>query len=98
MQIVNDLPNSLTELFQQKENDYRIIDYSNEMDNIQSTEAFIEHINIHSENIIYDAGTQLVLHHPDFDYLLKMDASGDFFSHSFTITMLPIEELENFIN
>jgi hypothetical protein len=88
--MIYEMPSSVKEMFEQGENSYRIIDYSiNEMDNIQSMQYFLDLIGAKSENIETDDGTQMVIIHPDFDHKLVIDSGGlgDFYSHSFDVSI-----------
>lgn len=95
---IYEIPSSIKELFINGERAYRIIDYSREMDNNQSMQHFIECVDISSDNIDLDDGTQLYLKHPDYEYLAVVNASGlgDFFSHSFEVSFVKPETYEAF--
>lgn len=85
---IYEIPETVKELFEQGENSYRIINYETEMDNIQSMAHFIECIGATEDNIETDDGTQIIMKHEDFDFMLVVDSGGlgDFYSHGFDIT------------
>jgi hypothetical protein len=88
--VIYETPNSVKEMFENGENNYRIIDYSiQEMDNIQSMNYFLEFIGATSDNVEVDDGTQVVIVHPDFDHKLVIDSGGlgDFYSHGYDVTL-----------
>jgi phage pi2 protein 07 len=81
------LPNTVEELFEKGENQYRY--YSEDsLDNNWSMDWFIKSIGL-SEFIILNEGTQIVLHHPKYSYDLQIDAGGlgDFYSHKFDVSI-----------
>jgi len=86
-----ELPDTVKELFEQGENQYRIIDYASEMemDNNQSMECFLDHIGATGDNIKCHDGTQVTLIHPDYGMMYVVDAGGlgDFFSHGFEVSL-----------
>jgi hypothetical protein len=85
-----ELPNSLREIFENKETEYRLDqDYKEpDMDNIQSLRWFIDYVGIPSESIEEDGGTQLILTHSDFKYKLVVDSggAGDTHSHRYSVS------------
>lgn len=85
-----EIPNSINELFQNKEQHYSIIDYNTEMNNIESMNFFLNKLDIGDSFIVEDNGTQVELKHPDFTYRIIIDAGGlgDFFSHGFAVTVI----------
>lgn len=87
---IYETPQTVKELFEQGENNYRIINYDYEMDNIQSMTHFIECIGATDYNIETDDGTQMILIHPNFDFKLQIDSGGlgDFYSHGFEVTKI----------
>ncbi len=93
---IYEIPNNITELFQEKDYNYRIIDHDPEMemDNNQSMQFFLEQINVNPDNILEDNGTLVKLTHDDFDYGITIESSGlgDFFSHGFDVYITEIEE------
>lgn len=91
------IPGDIDELFANGNRNYSIIDYSIEgMDNEESMDFFLDFIGVPQKNIVLDDGTQVYLVHEDYDYELKIDAGrlGDFFSHSFEVTICKPEEQE----
>ncbi len=83
---IYEIPNTVKEMFEQVGQSYRIIsDEAGEMDNIQSMRHFLECIGATDEEIETDDGTQVVMKHPDFDYMLVIDSGGlgDFYSHGY---------------
>jgi hypothetical protein len=89
---IYEIPLNVEALFQEVENNdgsmsYRIINYSDgmSMDNFQSMQHFIEHVEIHSDYVDEDSGTQVILIHPEYEKRLVIDAGGlgDFFSHGY---------------
>ena len=86
-----ELPDTVKELFEQGENQYRIIDYAPEMemDNNQSMGYFLDHIGATAYNIKYNDGTQVTLLHEDYEMMYVVDAGGlgDFFSHGFEVSL-----------
>ena len=86
-----ELPDTIKELFEQGENQYRIIDYAPEMemDNEQSMEYFLDHIGATGDNVKYNDGTQVTLIHEDYGMMYVVDAGGlgDFFSHRFDVSL-----------
>jgi len=61
------------------------------MDNFCSMAWFVRYSGLEDFIKVYD-GTQIVLTHEDFDYEIQVDAGGlgDFFSHRFDITVIPV--------
>lgn len=91
------IPGDIDELFANGNRNYSIIDYSIEgMDSEESMDFFLDFIGVPQKNIVLDDGTQVYLVHEDYDYELKIDAGGlgDFFSHSFEVTICKPEEQE----
>ena len=88
---IYEVPATVKELFEEKEAEYKIVDYlpEMEMDNNQSMAFFLDYIGAVSDNIIEDSGTQVIIQHEDFDYKLQIDSGGlgDFFSHRFEVSM-----------
>jgi hypothetical protein len=83
-----EIPDSVEQLFAQGENNYRIISYEKEMDNIQSMQHFLELIGATEWNIVEDLGTQVTVRHMDYPQHMVINAGGlgDFFSHGFDVT------------
>lgn len=97
MELIYNIPESIDELFERGEDTYYIQDYTIEpMDNNESMAFFLDFIGVPQKNIVLDDGTQVYLVHEDYDYELKIDAGGlgDFFSHSFEVTICKPEEQE----
>lgn len=71
---------------------YRIINYEDgmDMDNNQSMQHFLECISVADDNIVDDAGTQVIIQHKDYDFKLVIDSGGlgDFFSHKYEVSKL----------
>lgn len=88
---IYEVPVTVRELFVEKEAQYRIVDYSPEMemDNNQSMQFFLDYIGAEGDNIVEDLGTQVFMQCEDFDYKLQVDARGlgDFFSHGFEVSL-----------
>lgn len=85
-----DIPGDVREMFSNREASYKIIDYKiNDMDNIESLSFFIDMVGVEDEHIAVYDGTQAVLKHPDFDYMLVIDSGGlgDFFSHGYEVSI-----------
>jgi len=86
-----EIPHSVIDMFQQGENNYVIIDNDDgmEMDNIQSMNYFLDEIGATEDNIEADEGTQVIIKHPDFDFMLVIDSGGlgDFYSHGFDVSI-----------
>lgn len=86
-----EIPGSLSELFDNGESSYRIIDYSSdmEMDNVQSMQYFLDAIGVCSDDIVSDGGTQVVLKCEGYEQDMVVDSRGlgDFFSHGFDVTI-----------
>ncbi len=79
-------PQNIETLFANKEQDYVIIDYNlPEMDNDESMRFFLDHIGVDESMIAEDYGTQVVVRHPLFDHMIRIDSGGlgDFYSHCF---------------
>jgi hypothetical protein len=87
-----DIPANVKELFENKEKNYSIIDYTiNEMDNIASMAYFLESISdLTNEMIEVDDGTQVILKHPNYDYKLCIDSGGlgDFYRHGYDVSLV----------
>ena len=85
------LPDSIGELFKQGENVYSFTDYSEDMgmNNNESMEFFLYHIEAKESNIVSNEGTQVILSHPDYEekYTIDSGGLGDFFSHGFDVTL-----------
>lgn len=92
MKSIYEIPNSLKELFENKNSSYRIINYDKgmDMDNIQAMNHFLESVGISSEQIELHDGTQVFLTHPDYNYLAVVNSGGlgDFFSHGFDVSFV----------
>jgi len=88
-QPIYEIPDSVLQLIQNGEREYRIIDYSpqKEMDNNQSMAYFLELIGCQQDNIVADYGTQVILCHLDYPQTMVVDAGGfgDFFSHGYSV-------------
>jgi hypothetical protein len=87
---IYEIPSSVTDLFEQGENVYRIMDYEIPgMDNIESLEYFLDQIGATNGDIHEIESTQVVLTHPDFDHMLVVDSGGlgDFYSHRFDVSL-----------
>jgi hypothetical protein len=87
---IYEIPDSVTDLFEQCENSYRIIDYEIPgMNNIESLEYFLNQIGATNGDIYEGGSTQVVLTHPDFDYMLVIDSGGlgDFYSHRYDVSL-----------
>jgi hypothetical protein len=85
-----EIPDSVTDLFEQGENSYRIIDYEiPDMDNIESLGYFLDQVGVSNGNIYESESTQVVLTHPDFDFMLVVDSGGlgDFYSHRYDVSL-----------
>ena len=86
-----ELPDTIKELFEQGENQYRIIDYAPEMemDNNESMEYFLDHIGATGDNIKHHDGTQVTLLHEDYGmmYVIESSGLGNFFSHGFEVSL-----------
>ena len=83
------IPDNIDDLFEEGESTYSIIDYdAPSMDNNQSMDYFIEHLDISPENILEDEGTMIIVCHKDYGYNLRIDAGGlgDFYSHKFEVS------------
>jgi hypothetical protein len=86
------LPESVKDVFDNGNQQYQYFEDRTEntggMDNIESMQWFLDHIEAPEENIEIDDGTQVVLKHPDYDYEVVIDSGGlgDFYSHSFDTT------------
>ena len=83
----NILPKSIEEMFENKEFQYTYFS-EDSLDNNWSMDWFIKAIGL-SEFIILNEGTQIVLHHPNYNYDLQIDAGGlgDFYSHTFDVSV-----------
>lgn len=97
---IYEIPANIDELFKEvKENggtqSYSIINYGEgmDMDNNESMAHFVESAGIPEECIADDEGTQIIVTHPDYSFKIQIDAGGlgDFFSHGFECTALPVE-------
>jgi hypothetical protein len=87
---IYEIPNSVTDLFEQGENSYRIIDYEiPDMDNIESLGYFLDQVGVSNGDIYESESTQVVLTHPDFDFMLVVDSGGlgDFYSHRYDVSV-----------
>jgi hypothetical protein len=86
---IYEIPDSTSELFDNGESGYRIINYNIEMDNIEAMAHFCEAVSINENNIIEDNGTQIILEHPDHPFRLCIDCrgGGDFFSHIYEVSI-----------
>jgi len=98
---IYEIPFNINQLFDDvRKNDghysYRIIDYSNEMDDKQSTNYFVEIVGINSEHIVEDYGTQILLKHPKHKNLIVINSVGlgDFYSHKFECKWIEDDEKE----
>jgi len=94
MMAIYEIPDSISNLFLQGENSYRIIDYDiNDMDNIESMDYFLDCLEVEACHIVADEGTQVILEHPNFNFQLVIDSGGlgDFFSHGFDVSILKEE-------
>lgn len=82
----NYLPNSIEELFENGETEYRYFS-EDSMYNNWSMDWFIKHLELSEFVQVFD-GTQIIVAHPNFDNYLQIDAGGlgDFFSHSFKVS------------
>ena len=87
---IYEVPSNVHELFLTKEAFYRIIDYSLDMNNIQSMQFFLDYVGIEEGCVVQDLGTQVIVCHEDFDYKLQIDSGGlgDFFSHGFEVVLI----------
>ena len=59
------------------------------MDNIQSLSYFLDYLAlVPDEAIIINDGTQAIIKHPKYDFLVRLDSSGrrDFYSHRIDIS------------
>jgi len=88
---IYEIPHDIDELFENGERSYRIINYNEnmDMDNNQSMIHFMGCVGIHSDNVIYDYGTQIILTHSDYENKLCIDSGGlgDFYSHGFDVSI-----------
>ena len=85
-----EIPDSITDLFEQGENSYRVIDYETPgMDNIESLGYFLDQVGVSNKDIYESESTQVVLTHPDFDFMLVVDSGGlgDFYSHRYDVSL-----------
>ena len=85
-----EIPDSITDLFEQGENSYRIIDYEiPDMNNIESLGYFLDQVGVSNGDIYESGSTQVVLTHPDFDFMLVVDSGGlgDFYSHRYDVSL-----------
>ena len=60
----------------------------NELDNNLSMQYFLEMYDVPEDAIIEDEGTQVILSHPDFNFMIALDShgTGDFYSHAVEIS------------
>lgn len=82
------VPDTMFDLFKQKENCYSVYNYDPEMemDNIQSMQHFLEFYDDEFNwEIVEDLGTGVRITHNSFSYDIWISSSGlgDFFSHGF---------------
>lgn len=86
-----EIPESIEELFENRERSYSIIDHeeSNPMDNIQSMNFFLESVGVTEENIELNDGTLVFLKHKDYPYQIQVNSYGlgDFFSHGYDVSI-----------
>ncbi|WP_373894423.1 hypothetical protein [Virgibacillus sp. CBA3643] len=89
---IYEIPDSAEELFSEVEENegstsYRIINYCYDMsmDNNESLQHFVDTVDISSDYIEEDLGTQITLKHPNYNKRIVIDSGGlgDFFSHGF---------------
>lgn len=85
------IPNSIEELFDNKDYNYYLVDYNLQpMNNIESMDYFLEQIGVLNNNIIINDNTYVVLAHPNYNYKLEIQSggTGDFFSHVWEVNIL----------
>lgn len=89
---IYEIPDDIDTIFKEvNENDgsmsYRIIDYGDgmSMDNNESMQYFLDCVDVHSDSIEEDLGTQITLSHSAYNKRIIIDSGGlgDFFSHGF---------------
>lgn len=97
---IYEVPMSLKEIFENKAQNYKIIDYSKgfEMDNVQALDYLLEYMGIPAQNIELQEGTEAILIAPNYSYLIHISSSGlgDFFSHLFEVTLLKKDSEGNY--
>ena len=85
------MPESLREMFEIGEAEYRFINYKyDDMNNNESMRWFVNYVDISTDNIVEDFGTEIILQHEDFNFKLAVDSHGlgDFYSHAFVVSIV----------
>lgn len=87
-----DVPGNAEELFANGEQSYSIYDQEQCGDNIFAMRLFMEVVDVPSEWISSDDGTQVTLQHPD-GRMIVIDSKGlgDFCSHGYDVTVVAAE-------
>ena len=60
------------------------------MNNNESMRWFVNYVDISTDNIVEDFGTEIILQHEDFNFKLAVDSHGlgDFYSHAFVVSIV----------
>jgi hypothetical protein len=87
------VPDNPDELFQSGEKSY-YFHTDEELDNIQSMQAFLDMVGVSENKITCDDGTQVFLSNGNVHLQLDSGGLGDFYSHEITVTKLrsPVNE------
>ena len=89
-----EIPGSVQELFDNGEEQYRIIDPEQDRDNISALRLFLELVGVPDDMIECDDETQVTLFNGEKRIVIDSGGLGDFFSHGYEVTVIDPEDEE----